>query len=188
MQQFAQIQTGFSGRAVELTDPALPMPELDDRELSAHLEYELSRLNDMMNYARSHRCRQVELIEYFGENSDSWQCGCCDHCAGSARETEISGASERDIRIVLRGVDLLNGRVGIGKLGQILAGSRSASIIAGNWHHNACFGSLRHLKSATVEKLLRQLSDAGYLERTDRNGYLCIKISASGRRKLQTEK
>ncbi|MBR7120726.1 MAG: RecQ family ATP-dependent DNA helicase [Lentisphaeria bacterium] len=181
-------QTGFSGRAVELTDPALPMPELDDRELSAHLEYELSRLNDMMNYARSHRCRQVELIEYFGENSDSWQCGCCDHCAGSARETEISGASERDIRIVLRGVDLLNGRVGIGKLGQILAGSRSASIIAGNWHHNACFGSLRHLKSATVEKLLRQLSDAGYLERTDRNGYLCIKISASGRRKLQTEK
>ena len=92
-----------------------------------------------------------------------------------------------DIRIALRGADLLNGRVGIDKLGQILSGSRSATIIAGNWHHNACFGSLRHLKSATVEKLLRQLIDAGDLERIDRNGYPCIKISASGRKKLQTD-
>ncbi len=179
--------TGFTGRAVELTDPALRMPELDDRELSAHLDYELSRLDDMINYAQSRRCRQVELIEYFGENSEAWQCGCCDHCSGDPVTAEIPGVRSGDIRIALRGADLLNGRVGIGKLGQILSGSRSATIIAGNWHHNACFGSLRHLKSAAVEKLLRQLADAGDLERIDRSGYPCIKISASGRKKLQMQ-
>ena len=177
--------TGFAGRAVELTDPALRMPELDDRELSYHLDYELSRLDDMINYAGSRRCRQVELIGYFGEKSDSWQCGCCDRCAGNDSKADLPGVKAEDIRIALRSADLLNGRVGIGKLGQILSGSRNASIIAGNWHHNGCFGTLRHLKSATVEKLLRRLVDSGDLERIDRNGYPCIKISASGREKLQ---
>ena len=176
--------TGFAGRAVTLTDPELPMPELDDEELTEHLDYELSRLDDMVNYARSYRCRQVELISYFGEKSDHWQCGCCDRCAGSSLPDDIPGISERDIRIALRGADLLNGRVGAGKLGQILAGSRSATIIAGNWHHNGCFGSLRHLKSAAVESLLRYMEDAGWLERVERNGYPCIKISTSGRKKL----
>jgi ATP-dependent DNA helicase RecQ len=181
--------TGFAGRAVELTDPALRMPELDDRELSAHLDYELSRLDDMINYAQSRRCRQVELIEYFGENSEAWQCGCCDRCTGGKRNLSeaAAGASEADIRIALRGADSLNGRVGIGKLGQILAGSRSASIMAGNWHRNTCFGALRHLKPAAVEKLLRILCDTGYLEKIDRNGYPCIKISATGREKLYNQ-
>jgi ATP-dependent DNA helicase RecQ len=177
-------RTGFSGRAVSLTDPQLRMPDLDDAELSAHLDYELSRLDDMIHYARSRRCRQVELIGYFGENSDHWQCGCCDNCAGIFSGTTIPGISEKEIRIALRGAELLSGRVGIGKLGQILAGSRSASIIAGNWHRNGCFGSLRHLKSAGVEKLLRQLENSGWLERVERGGYMCIRISAAGRAKL----
>lgn len=182
-------KAGFSGRAVELTDPELRMPELDDTELSAHLDYELSRLDGMVEYAKSSRCRQIELIEYFGENAGSWQCGCCDRCTGGKRNLSeaAAGASEADIRIALRGADSLNGRVGIGKLGQILAGSRSASIMAGNWHRNTCFGALRHLKPAAVEKLLRILCDTGYLEKIDRNGYPCIKISATGREKLYNQ-
>lgn len=177
-------RAGFSGRAVELTDPELRIPEFDDAELAGHLDYELSRLEDMINYAQSHRCRQLELISYFGENSDNWQCGCCDNCSGTSQLAAVPGVKPGDIRIALRGADLLNGRVGIGKLGQILSGSRSASIISGNWHRNACFGTLHHLKTATVEKLLRQLADCGDLERIDRNGYPCIKISESGRKKL----
>ena len=180
-------KAGFSGRAVELTDPELRMPDLDDDELSKHLDYELSRLDDMINYAQSHRCRQVELIEYFGEKSDRWQCGCCDHCANNSHTAFIPGVTDSDIRIVLRCADLMNGRVGIGKLSQILAGSRSASIIAGNWHRNSCFASLHHLKAATVENLLRQLVDNGDLERIDRNGYPCIKLSESGRKKLYNQ-
>ena len=175
---------GFSGRSVALTDPALAMPDFNDQELSAHLEYEISRLDEMVNYARSGRCRQVELIEYFGEKSDSWQCGCCDNCAGNSDMARIPGVKAEDIRIALRCADLMNGRVGIGKLAQILAGSRNASVIAGNWHRNCCFGTLRHLKSATVEKLLRQLSESGDLEKVNRSGYPCIKLSESGRRKL----
>ena len=177
-------RAGFSGRAVELTDHTVMEPEFDDRELRRHLDYEIFRLDEMINYARSNRCRQVELIEYFGENSDSWQCGCCDRCVKSAGSSAAVALRQEDSRIALRTADLLNGRVGMGKLGQILCGSRSASIVAGNWHRSPGFGALRHLKSAAVEELLRQLLDAGLLEKVDRNGYACIKLSGAGRRKL----
>lgn len=182
-------EPGFSGRTIRLTDPNLTMPELYDEELSAHLDYENARLDDMINYADSHRCRQVELIEYFGENCDSWQCGCCDQCAGKKEiATADLGSDDRDIRVALRGVDLLNGRVGIGKLGLILSGSRNASIIAGNWQRHACFGALSHLKISAVEKILRHLEYDGLLEKINRNGYPCIKISQKGREKLQSGK
>ena len=178
---------GFSGRTIELTDPALPMPELNDAELSLHLDYELARLDEMVNYARSSRCRQVELIEYFGEKSEDWQCGCCDRCAGSTEIPRLPGIKAEDIRIALRSADILSGRIGIGKLAQILSGSRNASIVAGNWHRNGCFGTLRHLKNTTVEKLLRQLADSGYLEKISRGEYPCIRLSDSGRRKLLSD-
>ena len=175
---------GFTGRAIELTDPALITPELDDAELSRHLDYETARLDEVVHYARSANCRQVGLIGYFGEVCDNWECGCCDICAGTSSAAGISGVSESDIRTALRAADIFSGRIGIGKLGQILAGSRSASIIAGNWHRNPCFGTLRKLRAAKIERLLRALTDSGELARIDRNGYPCIVLSEKGRARL----
>lgn len=177
-------RSGFSGRAIELTDLHLEIPELDDAELSRQLDYEISRLDEVVHYAVSGKCRQKELTGYFGENSEQWQCGCCDNCAGIKNDPVLSGTAERDIRIALRAADIFNGRIGVGKLGQILSGSRSASIIAGNWHRNQCFGVLKHLKSTKVEQLLRSLLDQGLLERVERNGYPCVIISSAGRRRL----
>jgi len=175
-------RAAFAGRAVELTDVDMVDPPVDDRELERRLDYELDRLEMVISYALSKNCRQLELIGYFGEKPENWQCGCCDICAGS-REDDID-ASPADIRLALRAAEQFNGRVGIGKLGQILAGSRSASIISGNWHRNPCFGVLRHLKSSQVEKLLRSLENCGDLERVERGGYPCIKLSKQGFEKL----
>ena len=177
-------QSGFSGRSLALTDLDLEMVELDDKALCQRLDYENARLDEVVNYAGSRGCRQVELINYFGENSLDWRCGCCDLCSGTAETAILSGVNDAEIRVALRAADLFSGRIGIGKLGQILSGSRSASIISGNWHRNPCFGALRHLKSAKVEQLLRQLNDAGFFERIDRGGYPCIALSEAGKNKL----
>ena len=86
--------------------------------------------------------------------------------------------------MVLRAAELLNGRIGAGKMAQILSGSRSAGIVAGNWHRNTCFGALRKLKLAKVEQVIRTLTSAGYLERIERGGYPCIRLSLPGKVKL----
>lgn len=176
-------RAGFAGRSIELTDPALEVPTLDDAEISRRLDYETARLDEVVNYAGSRHCRQVELIGYFGEDAGDWRCGCCDVCAGTGGSS-AADFSESDIRAALRAADLFRGRIGLGKLGQILSGSRSASIIAGNWHRNPCFGALRSLRAARVEALLRALMDSGDLGRVDRDGYPCVILSEKGRARL----
>ena len=143
-------------------------------------------LNETAAYAESSVCRRKLLLHYFGEEYAPENCGNCDNCAGSSEDTLAAvGVSAQDIRIALRAAEYFNGRIGIGKLGQILAGSRSAGIIAGNWHRNPCFGTLRKLRSAKIEKLLRALNNSGDLEKVERNGYPCIKISEKGLKTLR---
>ena len=178
-------ESGFSGRAIELADNNMTEAPLDDKELNFRREYEEQRLNAVIHYATTSDCRQKELIGYFGEKPDNWQCNCCDNCAGHSPEALLaSGISENDIRVALRGAELFNGRIGAVKLAQILAGSRSAGIIAGNYHRNVCFGALRKLKASKVEELIRSLIASGLLERVERGGYPCIRLSASGKAKL----
>lgn len=178
-------ENSFSGRAIELADPEQIEPPIDDRELELRRNYEQSRLDAVVEYASSHDCRQKKLIAYFGEEEDSWHCGSCDNCAGHTPGALLaSGISDADIRIVLRAAELFNGRIGAGKMAQILAGSRSAGIVAANWHRHTCFGALRKLKLAKVEQIIRALLDSGDLERVERGGYPCIRLSARGEARL----
>ena len=178
-------ENGFAGRAIELANPEQVEPPLDDKELDQRRDYEQNRLDAVVKYASTHNCRQKELIGYFGEKNDSWHCGICDNCAGNSPDSlKNKGISDKDIRIVLRAAELFNGRIGAGKMAQILAGSRSAGIVAGNWHRNACFGVLRKLKQSNVEQIIRALLDSGDLERIERGGYPCIKLSGQGEKKL----
>ena len=178
-------ENSFSGRAIELVDPEQIEPAIDDKELDLHRNYEQARLDAVVHYGSSQNCRQAELTGYFGEKQSQWRCGICDNCIGSSPEAlQESGISDSDIRLALRAAELLNGRVGAGKLAQILAGSRSAAIVAGNWHRNACFGALRKLKLARIEQLIRLLISSGDLEKVERNGYPCIKLSEKGSRRL----
>ena len=178
-------ESGFSGRAIELADCNMVEAPLDDKELNFRREYEEQRLNAVIRYASSSDCRQKELIGYFGEKPDNWQCNSCDNCSGHSPEAlHAQGISDDDIRVALRGAELFNGRIGAVKLAQILAGSRSAGIIAGNYHRNVCFGALRKLKVTRVEELIRSLISSGLLERIERGGYPCIRLSAAGKAKL----
>jgi ATP-dependent DNA helicase RecQ len=38
------------------------------------------KLDAMMRYGQSARCRWLQLLEYFGENPEWEQCGTCDNC------------------------------------------------------------------------------------------------------------
>ncbi|MFO7156668.1 MAG: ATP-dependent DNA helicase RecQ [Pseudomonadota bacterium] len=50
-------------------------------EIAARRRLELSRLDEMVRYARRGGCRRAHLLSYFGEESDE-QCAGCDVCVG----------------------------------------------------------------------------------------------------------
>ena len=172
-------QASFSGRAVTLTDPELLMPDLDREEIEAKRSAETARLDEVVTYASTHKCRQAVLIDYFGEDVTSWRCGCCDICSGDNSALRSPTPEEnRAIRIILLCAANFDGRIGGGKLSRILTGSAE---IESAWMRNSGdFGKLSSWKLNTVSALVLSLERAGALERIDREGFPCLKISELG--------
>ena len=141
---------GFSGRAMTLPHPETVEPELDDAELEEKRDHEISRLDEVVSYAKTRECRQAALIEYFGEKSDRWRCGCCDRCRrDGGTEARPVGAEElKTVTVILRAASYFDGRQGAGKLWQILSGARNAGHVGGNWHQSHFSARSRGLSSA----------------------------------------
>ena len=172
-------QSSFAGRAVSLTDAEAPMPELDRDEIEAKRSAETARLDEVVTYASSRKCRQAVLIDYFGEDVTNWRCGNCDICADSSSNMrEPTPEERRAIRMILLCAANFNGRLGSGKIAKILTGS---SEIESPWMRNSGdFGKLSSWKLNAVSALIHSLERSGALERVDQGGFPCLKISEMG--------
>ena len=177
----------FSGRAIELLTPEVREVELDDEALSEKLEHEMTRLDEVINYAKSSSCRQKTLVSYFGEDVTHWNCGSCDVCEKElSREQSLHEATEDELDIlfpILRGIDCFDGRIGGTKLAKILAGSHDGSVE--RFLNTPVFGQLKELKTQEIQTYIKTLERNGYLIRIDRNGYPCLALSGEGKAVLR---
>ena len=179
-------RTPFAGRGTELLHPEKVQVDMDYQAMSAKREFELARLDEVCAYARTTGCRQAALIGYFGENARSWRCGSCDNCSGepgehAGRLREVTDAAEEGIiRRILEAVEEFDGRIGSGKLSQILAGSRSAELAGRGFHRSRHFGRLEPLKQTRIMAYLKSLESAGYLGRIERGEFPCLELTARG--------
>ena len=177
----------FSGRAIELLCPDQVNVEIDDEALSEKLDYEMTRLDEVINYAKTKACRQKTLVSYFGEDVTHWNCGCCDVCQKeSAKQSSLHPATEEELETllpILRGADCFDGRIGASKLAKILAGSTDESVE--RFVSSPIYGQLSGMKNKPLLDCLQMLERCGYINRIDRNGYPCLSISGAGKAVLR---
>jgi len=168
---------------LNLTDITNTELDIDCSELERKRAFELGRLDDVVNFARTTGCRQASLIGYFGEKSNSWQCGCCDNCDRASRlkgqEHELSNDELEAVVAILECVQRFNGRFGRGKLSLILCGARRTEILNLNVQHSSHFGSLKRWKQDQVLDYLRALEKAGLLTATG-GDYPCVMLTGTG--------
>jgi ATP-dependent DNA helicase RecQ len=77
----------FRGRAIHVKDRTIPFHQLqiDFSALARRKELEFERLNKMIEFASTRGCRQLKILEYFGDSQRA-ACGACDECqAGGVR-------------------------------------------------------------------------------------------------------
>ncbi len=174
----------FSGRTTELLRPGETQLGIDFTELERKHDFELSRLEEVLGYARCRSCRQKYLIEYFGEEAGNWTCGSCDFCSMDQRRAaavrQPDAAETATIRLVLAAVDSFGGRLGGGKLSAILAGARRAEIVERGLDRNRYFGRLAALRQNQIMALLRVLEDGRLLGRCGSPEYPCLDLTAIG--------
>ena len=172
----------------ELLKPEENELNIDFAEYDRKRELDLERLDDMKHYVSTPQCRQAYLISYFGEETNGWTCGTCDHCSNRTSATRELTTNERTtVEIILLTVKAFNGQFGRGRISQMLAGIRSAESSRSGTDDNACFGILASLKQNTIMSYMRELEEAGFLERTGNPEYPCVGISARGENFLQNK-
>jgi ATP-dependent DNA helicase RecQ len=176
----------FAGRTTEVVDPSRETCGLDFKELNRKREFDQNRLETMLEYGRSRECRQRFLTSYFGEDVGDWTCDICDHCSSHQRVIQREPTEEelRAIKIILRTVRSLDGRVGQGKVAMLLAGSTAEAIIETRLSRHPEYASLTHLEQTEIRRLLRALTSAGCLERVGDSQYPCVDITDIGERVL----
>lgn len=179
----------FSGRTTVLLKPEEATLSIDFKELERKRAFELSRLEDMIAYAKANECRQGFLISYFGEDAGNWDCGNCDICAESVHSLlrEPTKSEMSVIRTILETVESFDARFGSGRISQVLAGARRPEIVGWGLDRHPSFGALRKLKQNKILLCMKSLENAGCIARTDGGDYPCIKLSAQGRMVLAGE-
>ncbi|MEX2173890.1 MAG: RecQ family ATP-dependent DNA helicase [Pirellulaceae bacterium] len=166
----------FRGRAVHMLERKMPFEKLgiDFAEQQRRKGLEYAKLDRMIAYATSRRCRQLEILEYFGDPSTK-PCGLCDHCGGGRPLVPSAGgtAGEADdsqpavnqdavveaARIVLSGVARIcqRGQFGRKLLALMLVGSASAKVTKLGLERLSTYGLLKHLTEEQVTELIDAL-------------------------------
>ncbi len=178
----------FRGRAIRMLERSKPFArlELDFEEFERRKACEYEKLNRVVAFAESSRCREREILAYFGE-TESEPCGRCDNCrrrgvsaphvqeqaaAGSVQSSAaVAPAAMNDrlleaVRMALSGVARARSRFGKHLVAQMLCGSNNARIKRFGLQRLSTYGLLSELKQDQVVELLDALLLVGCLEQT----------------------
>ena len=166
----------FRGRAIHFLRRDVPFEQLtiDFAELERRKAAELQKLEKVINYAQSRRCRQREILHYFGD-SHPFQCHVCDNCepvstrasSSQAATIEHDEATLQAVQIVLSGAARTRGKVGKHLLAKMLCGSESAQISQLQLDKLSTFGLLGDLTQSDVVDFIKSLIHAKLLTQSE---------------------
>ena len=131
-----------------------PHQSADQRQLVAS-----RRLDSMLGYAESVRCRRQVLLEFFGETLPD-PCGHCDICKGSVETFEGTVLAQKALSCVYR----TGQRFGAGYLIDVLLGRENERILRFQHDQLSTFGIGTELSEREWKSIFRQLVAGGYLD------------------------
>jgi ATP-dependent DNA helicase RecQ len=166
--------------------------DIDFDALELRKKAELEKLNQIVSFALSGSCRNLEILRYFGEQN-SEPCGHCDNCRNYPTRVEQipSGKSLEAVIMVLSGVARTQARFACGKnlIAQMLCGSGNEKIKKLRLHQLSTFGLLKNLKQPEVVTLIDALVSLGCLQQEEIDKFRpVIKLTDFGTEVMKSKK
>ncbi len=137
----------------------------------AHKRVEQQKLNALLGYCESPRCRRQVLLEYFGETLAE-PCGNCDTCLDPVDTWDGTVAAQKFLSAAVR----TGQRFGAGYVIDVLMGKRTPRLERFGHDRLPTFGVGDELDERGWRSVARQLVAGGYLT-TDRDGYGSLKLT-----------
>jgi ATP-dependent DNA helicase RecQ len=163
----------------------------DAARIAEQKEYARQKLELIIQYARTHRCRRQMILDYFGDDAEVMNCQ-CDVCrrdaGGDVEATGVAAAVLPDetvllIRQLLSAIARMNGRFGVGAVADVLAGAANERTRKWSLDQLSVFGLLRAHTSKRLVAMLHRLLEAGLARQRDPEGTKfmpVIELSAYG--------
>ncbi len=160
----------FRGRAIHVVDRKKTFNQLpiDFDELNRRKNAEYEKLERMIRFATTYRCRQLEILEYFGD-PDQKNCSNCDNC--DLRGTQV-GKYDQDaclygVQVALSGIARTHGRLGKTLIALMLTGSESKKIKQLYLNRLSTFGLLKNLRQPDVVGMIEFLVEQGFANQSE---------------------
>ena len=140
------------------------------------------KLKAMIHYAQSDGCRHAHLLRYFGEPDVEDVCGACDRCVRLRPEEgrEPDEAQWLAIQKILSCAARMHGRFGVGRLAQVLTGSRAGPVLENQLDRLPTYGILSGMQIREVRRFIDVLLDRGAL-RIASGDYPVVELTPRGR-------
>jgi ATP-dependent DNA helicase RecQ len=146
------------------------------------------KLEWVMRYAQTHRCRRKMILDYFGDEADVPNCA-CDVCqpnglpGGGGAMPVISDEVILLIRKMLSAIARLRAKFGVGAVAEVLAGSSNEKTQRWGFDQLSVFGLLRERSIKQIIAMLHRLMEAGLARQRDPDGVKfrpVVELTASG--------
>lgn len=192
----------FRGRAIHVVtrDKSFEELQIDFTELERRRKSELEKLEQVIRFATTTRCRQVEILEYFGD-PECQPCGKCDRCeTRKGRDRRKQAAAVRNdakddprqnaclyvCQVALSGIARTHGRFGKNKIVDMLVGSKSKSLRTGGLNKLPTYGMLSALGRALTAELVDWLMLNQYVEQSEEVRFRpVIRLTDEGRKLMR---
>ena len=136
--------------------------EMDDEEADLLRQRDLQRLQTMERYCQTTECLRNYILAYFGEHPTA-PCGNCGSCNNDFDEVDMTDAAKWMINCVAE----LRGRYGKAILFGTLQGANRARLRELGAERFKSYGRMKDTPRETLERLLAQLLEDGYLVQSD---------------------
>ncbi len=148
------------------------------------------KLDQMIGYASSWRCRRQQILDYFGDEKrvDPEKCR-CDACASGNGEVpddeleQVDEATSLVVRKLLSGVARQNDRAGVGTVAEVLTGSNSEKVVSRGLDKLKSYNLLGDFRTKQVIAMLHRLIESGLVQQVnsgDDPRFKLVRLTAAG--------
>jgi ATP-dependent DNA helicase RecQ len=134
----------------------------------AVVEHKWNLFLELMRFAEAGSCRHDAILRYFGDEEEILAgCGICDVCvelAERGEEAQDPEAVELIARKALSAVARIHDRFGLGAAVRLLQGTGDERLARARLDRTPTFGILREHSEAWLQRLMRRLVTAGWVD------------------------
>ena len=164
----------YSHKDVSKLEHLMRDKPLSEREVGAQL------IDEMVAYSESAVCRRKILLHYFGEDTETENCGLCDNCKNPKEKFE----AKEEVVKVLKVVNALDGRFITDYVVNVILGKLTPQISMFRHDASPVFGIGKDKEPHLWNSLIRQMLLENFLIK-DIEEYGLIKASEKGQKFLK---